>query len=191
MPLRRDASPVLPYIFICSNIQSILHRLRPRLPPPRPRLGACLCSRACLFRCMWGLLRSSGSSSGRAEALAVYRALLRGARTFPSIKRDKVYEEIRVEYRRCQSITDEQEVAKLREVRAKQESQRKGVTKLVSGLALPASGHAQRPLGHVEARRRHSHAQADASRHGVGGQAGLCHRHCGARPHTRTSQAAA
>lgn len=65
---------------------------------------------------MWGLLRSSGSSSGRAEALAVYRALLRGARTFPSIKRDKVYEEIRVEYRRCQSITDEQEVAKLREV---------------------------------------------------------------------------
>lgn len=43
---------------------------------------------------MWGALTGSASRA-RSEALSVYRALLRGAKAFPSVKRQAIYEEIR------------------------------------------------------------------------------------------------
>lgn len=50
------------------------------------------------------------SSLSRLERLTLYKRILKNAKIFPSIKRDKIYQEIRVEFRQNAILQDEKKI---------------------------------------------------------------------------------
>jgi hypothetical protein len=50
------------------------------------------------------------SLTHRQYVLSLYREILRGARCFPSVKREHVYQDIRQEFRRQKELTDDKKI---------------------------------------------------------------------------------
>lgn len=48
--------------------------------------------------------------SRRLEVLSLYKTILKNAKVFPSIKRVKLYEEIRTKFREDKNLTNEEEI---------------------------------------------------------------------------------
>ncbi len=48
--------------------------------------------------------------SGREKVLALYRRIMRAAKSFPSVKRDRIIEDIRVEFREGSGLVDEAKI---------------------------------------------------------------------------------
>jgi len=53
--------------------------------------------------------------SSSSATLSLYRKVLRAARLFPSINRENIYKEIRLEYRKNKNLTDPKVIEEKRE----------------------------------------------------------------------------